>query len=573
MHYRFSVSNSAERFVDIELTLDTKGQNQIELKLPVWRPGRYEEGNFAKNIRAFTVTDSDNKPLAFQKISKSVWLIQTSEKVSHIKVNYQYYANKQDAGSCYVDEHQLYINPIHCCFYTDKHRSDKCIVQLDIAQTTVATSLKKTGHNLFEADSFDELVDSPFIASEGLKHLSYTVSENLFHIWIEGDYNPEPDKLIADFVSFTSEQLRMMQDFPVKEYHFIILAVPHTFYHGVEHLSSTVIVVGPSSGLHKRELYNELIGVSSHELFHSWNIKTIRPVEMQPYNYDRENYSPSGFVYEGATTYYGDLFLYRCGYFSEEEYFNELNFRINKHLSNEGRFNFSAAESSFDTWLDGYVPGVPGRKTSIYDEGSIITLMLDFLIRKYSGNRKSIDDVFLKIYNDFGKKGKGYTADDYRQVAEQCAGKSLSQFFTDIVFKAVSYESMLEQVLEFAGLTLAEQLSSKIGEQKYGIRIDESGSMPIISNIAKNAPAFRILSVGDELIAVNGHKADKRVHDLFAQYQYSAQMELTVFSQLKLKTVIVKKGDKNYFSTWKVKHTENKTTEQELFFKKWSKRN
>ncbi len=570
MKYHFSVSNPAERFVDITLTLETKSQRQLDLKLPVWRPGRYEEGNFAKNIRRFSVVNSKGEPLSFQKVSKSVWRIFANEKDSQIKVKYQYYANRLDAGSCYVDDRQLYINPIHCCFYTDALRNEKCMVELDVSFEEVATSLRHTDKRKFEAENFDELVDSPFIASSHLQHYSYTVADTLFHIWIEGDYFPEQNKIINDFIAFTQTQLEMMQTFPFGEYHFLIQAVPHTFYHGVEHLKSTVIVIGPSSGLHKRELYNELMGVSSHELFHAWNIKTIRPVEMQPYNYDGENYSPSGFVYEGATTYYGDLFLFRCKYFSEEEYFNELNFRINKHLSGEGRFNYSVAESSFDTWLDGYVPGVPGRKTSIYDEGCLITWMLDFLIRKYSGNKKSIDDVFRILFNDFGKKGRGYTAEDYRQVAEQCAGKSLETFFTEIVFRAVSYQSMLEQVMEFAGLELEEQTSTKRCERDFGIRLDESGNIAVVAAVASDAPAISALSVGDELVAVNGHKADKRVHDLFEQFSNEDQIEVTVFSQLRLKTVLLKKGNKKYFSGWKLRNMKSKTAEQELFYKNWS---
>src|SRR6185369_4870034 len=112
-----------------------------------------------------------------------------------------------------------------------------------------------------------------------------------------------------------------------------------------------------------------------------------------PYDYTQENYSRLGYVAEGVTTYYGDLFLARSGVFNLDEYFEELNQRINKHLNNYGRFNMSVAQASFDTWLDGYVPGIPHRKTSIYDEGCLIALMTDLLIRRHTKNKKSLDDV------------------------------------------------------------------------------------------------------------------------------------------------------------------------------------
>src|SRR3989304_7536298 len=112
----------------------------------------------------------------------------------------------------------------------------------------------------------------------------------------------------------------MMKDFPFETYHFFFQILPTKFYHGVEHLNSTVIALGPSYNLMKGDLYEDLLGVSSHELFHAWNIKNIRPKEMHPYDYTKENYSKLGYVCEGVTTYYGDLFLYRSGVYSEFDY-------------------------------------------------------------------------------------------------------------------------------------------------------------------------------------------------------------------------------------------------------------
>lgn len=569
MHYTFSLPHPQTHYLHIGFTVEVNGEEFTDVKLPVWRPGRYELGNFAKNIQQWKPFDEKGNELAFKKISKDCWRVQT-KNVKQLKVSYTYYANQLDAGACYADSTQLYINPVHCCLYVDDKTKEKCTIEFAVDKSyEVATSLKQTSPLKYEAIHFDELVDSPCICSPTLQHLQYEVGGTPFHIWIQGDYKADEKKLIADFKNFTQVQLRTMQTFPFDQYHFLIQATPHSFYHGVEHLKNTVLAIGPAISLNRKDLYNELLGVASHELFHAWNIKTIRPIEMQPYNLSKENYAETGYVYEGVTTYYGDLFLKRSGFFTDDEYLNEVSIRINKHLNNAGRFNHSVAQSGFDTWLDGYVPGVPGRKTSIYDEGSLISLMLDFLIRKYSVNKFSLDDVMRKMYDDIGKKGKGYRASDYQKIAEEFAGKSMEDFFSNYVNKAVSYKSLFEEVIGFAGLELVETKSSKTTEKMSGMMVEDANALPKIVNIAKDSPAYNAgLSVGDELISINGHKADKRTQELFLLFA-GQDVELDIFSQLKKKTVRLKSGDKNYFSTYSVKRTEKPSTVQTEFYKNW----
>ena len=128
-------------------------------------------------------------------------------------------------------------------------------------------------------------------------------------------------------------------------------------------------------------LYSELLGVSSHELYHAWNIKTIRPKAMHPYRFREENYSRLGYIYEGVTTYMGDLYLLKSGVFTLSEYLKELEQQFQRHFDNPARFYTSVGDSSFDTWLDGYISGAPGRKLSIYVEGCLLAFVTDFMIR------------------------------------------------------------------------------------------------------------------------------------------------------------------------------------------------
>ncbi len=571
MHYKFSIASPHSHYLSIDFYAGIEGKEFVEVKLPAWRPGRYELGNFARNIQRWKPFDENGNELEFKKVAKDVWYIETKD-VKQLHIAYNYYAAQLDAGACWLDANQLYVNPVHCCLYIDDKINEPCTCEMLIpASWKTATSLKQNGNNQFVAANFDELVDSPFISSPSLQHNSYLVNNTRFNIWIEGDCTPDWNKILTDFKKFTMVQLTMMEDFPFDEYHFLIQATPHSFYHGVEHLKSTVLAIGPAVSLMKKELYDELLGVASHELFHVWNIKSIRPIEMLPYNYGKENYAITGYVYEGATTYYGDLFLLRSGYFSVEEYFKELNVRLQRHMNNFGRFNYSVAQSSFDTWLDGYTPGVTNRKTSIYDEGCLISLMLDFLIRKHSAGKHSLDNVLHDLYHNFAKTKKGYAAADYQMLAEKYAGKPMHDFFDRYVYKANSYESLLQEVLTFAGLVITTKESLKSSERIFGFSTDEQFPYPKVVNIVPGSPAdVGGLSRGDEVISINGHKADSRFFDLLQSFS-EKEVVLDLFASSKKKTVLLKADGKPYLSEYRIKQAESINQEQELFLNAWIK--
>ncbi len=421
IHYKLSSQNPASHYIEVEITIDTIANSVLELQLPAWRPGRYELGNFAKNIKRFEAYDENTNSLLVNKSSKDLWQIETNQS-KKIIVRYSYHTTEINAGNCYADATQLYVNPVHLCMYVPQRMEEQHIVELQIPDSyKVATSLPNV-NNLFTAQSFDELADSPIIASAHLQSDFFELDGVKFWLHFNGECKPDWDKIKSDFIKFTQTQIRFWGSFPVKEYHYLFQILPHKFYHGVEHQHSTVIALGAGYNINNGSTYENLLGVSSHELFHTWNIKYIRPTEMLPYDFTKENYARTGYVYEGFTTYYGDVMLLTSGVFNIQQYFETLEERLQKHFHNEGRFNLSVTNSSWDTWLDGYTVGAPNRKTSIYDEGNLIALMLDVLIMKHTNNAKGLKDVCRKLYNDFGKQQKGYTEQDVISICEEMAG-------------------------------------------------------------------------------------------------------------------------------------------------------
>jgi predicted metalloprotease with PDZ domain len=574
MKYIFSLSNPIERFVNIEMEVEGSFNNhQLELQLPSWRPGRYELGNFAKNVKGFSAFDAKGNSIAFCKTSKDRWLL-SGINGSLVRIKYSYYANQLDAGACWVDKDQLYINPVHCCFFIPGRENEKCIVKLQVPEHwQVASGMKVTGKHELQAENFDQVADSPFIASQNLQYAKYNLNGIDFNIWLQGECNPDWPKIIKDFEEFTVVQLKMMKEFPAKDFHFLIQVLPTAFYHGVEHLNSTVLAIGPGYNLMKPTLYNDLLGVASHELFHCWNVKTIRPVEMLPYDFTKENYATTGYVYEGVTTYYGDLFLARSGFFNLKEFLDEYSVRLQKHMDNSGRFNYCVAESSFDTWLDGYVPGIPGRKVSIYDEGCLLAWILDFMIRSATDSNKSLDEVMQVLYFDFAKKNKGYSRDDFREVAEMVAGRSFVNFFDEYVYKASSLELLLAEVISLAGLKFETTPAVFLHERILGLKTELRNGNLFVGNTFPGSPSFNSgLVKDDELIALNGIRIENNISDLFEMFDTKIKsINLTISSQKKIQTIELYHSEKHFYNKYSIIAVENVTQAQLHFRQEWLK--
>lgn len=553
IHYKIYLKNPQSHYIYVDLTINNINSSVTNVQLPAWRPGRYELGNFAKNIKRVDVIDANNNSLSYQKKSKDLWEINTVG-VDKITITYSYHTSEINAGNCYADENQIYINPVHLCMYLPDRMNEKHIIDLVVPDSyKIATSLQNNNFQLV-ANSFDELADSPIMASEKLQSDFYTVNGVKFWLHFLGECKPDYAQFKNDFIKFTETQFKFWGDFPVNEYHFLFQILPFRFYHGVEHQKSTVIAIGPGYNLNKGKTYEDVLGVSCHELFHTWNIKFIRPFEMLPYDFSKENYARTGYVYEGFTTYYGDLLLLSSGVFSSAQYFDTLEERLNKHFHNYGRFNLSVAHSSWDTWLDGYVQGAPYRKTSIYDEGNLVAFMLDVLIMKHTSNKFRLRDVCRDLYNDFGKLNKGYTEKDIIHICNKFSGTNLSDFFDKYIYGTEDFENQLNLCFDYLGLEMKKIVSPMLSESAFGFKTIEEGHNRKISLIAPYSPSWKAgLSIGDVVIAVNNYTLKNDFNE-WMNYFSDEDIELLVSSNQIVKSIKLSKIDKinSYFNTIKI---------------------
>jgi predicted metalloprotease with PDZ domain len=547
--YSLSIEHANQQYIQFQVRFETNNDTTI-VRLPSWRPGRYELGNFAKNVKGFKVYNDQNKRIEAIKITKDAWQIDTTS-TSFIRVEYAYFSMDLNAGSTFLSKDQLYVNPVNCFVFTDEQKNAPISMKLVIpASWEVAGSMKKQGEEYLAKD-FDELADSPFICSPNLQHDSYTSGGTLFHLWFNGEVKPDWNRLKKDFQAFTDKQIEKFTEFPVDEYHFLFQILPYKAYHGVEHFKSTVITLGPSYEVFGA-FYKELLGVSSHELYHTWNVKTIRPIEMFPYDFTKENYSRLGYICEGVTTYMGDLFLLKSNVFSLDQYLLEFNAQLQKHFDNHARFNYSVGESSFDTWLDGYVPGAPGRKVSIYTEGCLLAFVMDVMILRETKNKFSLDDVMSRLYFDYALKGKGVSEEDYLAELKNISSLDFGPFFKEFVHGTSPYEAIITESLDYLGLELFHRPAKSYSAGRLGFKTIPTNGNFVVSVLYPSGPAdLGGLMQGDEIMAVNGYLCSGEL-DKWLNYFDNDAKRLTIIRAGRVMEMTLPEVNRNFYSEYSV---------------------
>lgn len=501
MQYKLSFGTYNSHFINIEIIFKAWNKDSLELNLPIWRPGRYEAANYSKNLTCFSATSEDGL-LEWARKGHSTWKVNTRRK-STFSINYKYYAHTMDAGSSWYDDTLIYINFINCLLSCKELIHEPATLDIALPEDyNVGCALEKTG-NRFIAKDYYELVDSPLVASASLKQLKYQVKNIDFYIWYYGRPAVSDETLVKDFKKFSAAQLATFGSFPTPHYHFLIIFLPYKSYHGVEHGASTVICLGPQGHVTESKLYTELLGVSSHELFHAWNIIKIRPEEMLPYDFNNPIQFKTGFVAEGFTTYYGDLMLCRSQVFDRVQYFKELNAIIDRHNFNFGKSNESVVSSSLGLWVDGYHTGAPNKKSSIYVEGAMIALALDLRIRQKSENTKSLDNVMLELWHSYGKADKGYSLKDIQATCEKVHGESLSLFFNKYVKGIDPIMGLIKGLLDHVGCTLIEQPNENFIARRLGLRGSYSANKFTVMQIHPDSVANKFISLQDEIMTIN----------------------------------------------------------------------
>jgi predicted metalloprotease with PDZ domain len=296
--YTINYGEASNDLIAIQLVFKPSKDKKTTLQMPAWRPGRYELGNFAQYVLPLSAQNEKGEPLAIKKISKDRWEIENNG--DEITINYHYSCQIKNAGGTFKSENQLVITPVNCLVYSEHLINESCEIDLNLPQNfSVYSSIKNK-----ICQNYYQLAASPIVAGSRIQETVYTIGKTNFHVVFEGnlDFSPYLEKIKNDFKNFTQKQIDLFGDFPSADYYFLNLIFDEKHYHGVEHLDSTLIALGPVNEFDTSDFYLNLLGISSHELFHYWNICRIRPKELLPYNYRQEQYFDTGYVAEGVIT-------------------------------------------------------------------------------------------------------------------------------------------------------------------------------------------------------------------------------------------------------------------------------
>jgi predicted metalloprotease with PDZ domain len=503
IHYKISCPNPAAQFLRIDLIFYCQAGEPVRLQLPAWRAGRYQIANYAQNLRGLTAETQGGQAVSLQKITKDCWSLEVEETTA-IHLSYDYWAGKMDAGSAWVDDQQVYVNLVNCCFEIMGRSEEAFELQLDLPNyPKQILTLKQTGSSTWMAENYQVLADATVLAAKKVEQETYTIGNTRFHAWFHGEIHFDRSRFIDQFRAFSSRMIADFGSFPEEEYQFIFQLLPYPHYHGVEHRRGTVITFGPASSLAEEEALEELLGISCHELYHAWNVCRIRPKEFLPYDFSKETYTQAGLVLEGVTTYFGDLYLLKSGVYDLPTYLRHLEKIVQREASHYGWKNASIEESSIDLWLDGYVTGIPDRKVNIYSRGALLSLCLDVILLQEGS---SLAQVMKGMWESFGLPFKGYEVQDFeKQVAAKARNpEKITCFFDAYVRGKEDLYPVLEDCFSALGIEIQKTVSENTLLHQIGIQLN---GQQVVQQIHPESKAYQHLMVHDQLLNLNSENA------------------------------------------------------------------
>ncbi|MEO0899221.1 MAG: PDZ domain-containing protein [Bacteroidota bacterium] len=569
MKYTLHFQKAYQQIIDVHIESQVE-KGEVSFHLPAWRPGRYETQNFATFVFDASAKMEDGTEVPVSKTSIHTWQVDAPVD-GKLHFTYSFFANLKDAGGTYFDEERILVNGITLLMYRKENMEDSCEMLLDLPSGwKLGGGFHSEGHHHCFAN-FHELVDTPFLASKDLFHHEFVVSDIPTHLWFMGDCTPDFQRLEKDIVAYSEAQMKMFGEFPVDQYHYLFVAWPFAYRHGVEHVNSTVIVMGPGFKLMEGRYYDSLLEISSHELFHTWNVKQIRPEEMYPYDYSGPNYSRLHYVTEGVTTYYGDLMLWKGNVWGIDKWIRSVNGELQGHYYSGAQDFISLEEASIQSWTNGYKGDTaPNRKISFYTKGYLIAMLLDMEIREASDDAHNMDELMYRMYHEVAKAGRGYTADDFKSLSEELAGKSLDEFWDKYISGTADLIPALKSLGDRVGMALVEMPPPEPVRCWWGMAVKKEDGAWVIDKLYENSPATKAgMHIGDEIIAIGGRKIVGNINEWLIYLKESFMVEVHYFHQGRVKTAQLPLASSPVFKVPQFVLSGNPTPEQIVNRRKW----
>ena len=532
--YKIAMPQPQTHLFEVTLTVSNWARELLDLKMPVWTPGSYLVREYAKQLQNLQVVTEVGLKLTTEKIAKNHWQIQTNNS-DQIVINYQMFANELTVRTNHLDATHGYFNSAALCFYIPG--SEHLAIEIEIVPADpswqITTPLPEIRPQTFLAINFDTLVDSPFeIGCQQIHHFTILDKPHQLVIWGKG--NLDPQVAIADIKKIVEVEAKIFGGLPYEAYIFLLHLSP-SGGGGLEHKNCCSLLY-PRFSFQAGEQHNRFMQLVAHEFFHLWNVKRIRPIALEQFDYERENYTPSLWFSEGTTSYYDLLIPLRAGIYDQQEFLAELSKEISRFLTTPGRLIQPLSESSFDAWIKLYRPDANSSNSqmSYYLKGEMVTLLLDLLIRNSTKSTKSFDDVLVAMWEQFGQAELGFTETQLKNIIEAIAGQDLTEFYDRYIHGVA--ELPFNDYLHPFGVEL-KPVDAHV--PYLGIVVKSESGREVIKSVASNSPAqLAGVDPGDELLAIDGFKvnAEKLVGRLKSA-QVGQQISLTIFHADRLMTL------------------------------------
>ncbi|AVR99383.1 M61 family metallopeptidase [Pseudoduganella armeniaca] len=568
--YAITAKDLAAHLFQVTLTVQNPAAEGQVLALPAWIPGSYMIREFSRNIVQIRA-ETEGRAIPLAKLDKHSW--QAPPVAGPLVVVYDVYAWDLSVRAAHLDQTHGFFNGTSVFLRVVGQEEVPHVV--DIRQPEheaarawrVATALpelkaRRYGFGTYVAADYDELIDSP-VEMGDFALATFTAHGVAHDVVITGRVpNLDMERLCADLKAICETQIAFFEPktkrAPMERYVFMTLAVGDG-YGGLEHRASTALICARADlpttaqrGKERSEGYVKFLGLCSHEYFHTWNVKRIKPAVFAPYDLQVENYTPLLWLFEGFTSYYDDLFLVRSGMITEQQYYKTLGKTVGGVLRGAGRTKQSVADSSFDAWGKYYRQdeNAPNAIVSYYAKGSLVGLALDLTIRTKTAGQRSLDDIMLALWQRYGRDfypdgRRGVTPAEVEALFDEISGMKLKPFFEKYI--RGTEDVPLAKLLAPFGVKYTDE--RKGDKPSLDANIGREGADCKLSAVHESGAAHRAgLSAGDLLVAIDGLRVTgnpSNLDGLLGRYRVGDTVQVHAFRRDELMTFAVQlQGDR-----------------------------
>lgn len=552
IHYAIRPAHPAAHLFHVTVTVERPDPAGQRFMLPAWIPGSYMIREFARHIVRITALAGDDK-LHIEKLDKHTW--RAAPTRGPLTVAYEVYAWDLSVRGAHLDETHAFFNGASVFLLALGREQDNCLVDLlpppgrRHADWKVATGLapaRATRYGSFGtyiAAGYDELIDCPVEMGSFVRG-QFDVLEVPHEIAITGRV-PKLDleRLTADLARLCAQHIELFEprskQAPFTRYTFLTTALGDG-HGGLEHRNSTALVCKrddlPFVGMKdSTEGYRKFLALASHEYFHAWNGKRIRPAAFVPYDLARENYTRLLWAVEGFTSYYDDLLVARAGLISQAQYLDALAKTMTAVMQRTSRLKQTLAESSFDAWIKYYRQdeNAPNSVVSYYQKGALVAAALDLTIRHATGGDRSLDDVMRLLWKRYQRCGATYPGvaeGEIAEAAEQASGLKLARHVRE--WTEGTRDPDFEALLAPFGVRVEKRAAVDPPHfALLGVKTAKADGDCRVANVFDGSPAQRAgLAGGDTLVALGGLRVTASNLDaLLARYHPGDAVEVHAF--------------------------------------------